>query len=161
MDFITEQIAIGNRHEAADLELLLASRINAVLNLAYDLDVSYIRAEAPHDYRYQIEYHKVGLIDGPGNHPTALIAAVYTLDALLQRNRTVLVHCHAGVSRSSTVVAVYLAHKNSLGFDEALAQVRQKRWQVNPNPALAAIAKSLPNLFKVFDTGNYDAEIQF
>ena len=36
MDFITDRIAIGDRHQAANLNLLLEFQIDAVLNLAYD-----------------------------------------------------------------------------------------------------------------------------
>ena len=147
MDFITDRIAIGDRYEAQDFDLLLDLKIDAVLNVAFDLDISYYRQIPPSYHKFQIEYQKVGMIDGYGNQPTALIAAVYMLDELLGRHRTVLVHCHAGVSRSSTVVATYLAHKDGINFDEAIELVRSKRPRVAPHPALIAMVKALPNLF--------------
>jgi len=42
MDFITDRIAIGNRYDAMDLGLVILNGIGAVLNLAYDLDISYL-----------------------------------------------------------------------------------------------------------------------
>ena len=148
MDFITDRIAIGDRHEAQNLNLLFESQIDAVLNVAYDLDISHFNQVPPSHHKFQLEYQKVGMIDGSGNQPTTLIAAVYMLDELLERHQRVLVHCHAGVSRSSTVVATYLAHKDGMNFDEALEFVKSKRPRAAPNPALIAIAKSLPNLFQ-------------
>ena len=151
MDFITNRIAIGDRHEAADLNLLLEFKIEAVLNLAYDLDISYYNKVPPPHYKFKIEYQKVGLIDGHGNQPTTLISAVYMLNQLLERHQKVLVHCHEGVSRSSAIVTTYLTHKRGIRFDEAFEFVKSKRPSVNPNPALVAIARSLPNLFEIFD----------
>ena len=151
MDFITDRIAIGDRHQAANLNLLLEFQIDAVLNLAYDLDISYYDLVSSSHHKFRIEYQKVGLIDGDGNQPTAFISAVYMLDQLLERHQKALVHCQAGVSRSSSVVATHLAHKRRISFDEALEFVKSKRPRVNPNPALVAIAKSLPNLFDLYD----------
>lgn len=150
MDFITDQIAIGNRHDAMDLGFLISNGIDAVLNLAYDLDISYFQFYHEKEYRFQIEYQKVGLIDGAGNKSSTFAAAVYMLDQLLERHDKVLVHCHAGISRSSSVVTTYLSHKNGISLDEALNLVKEKRPQVNPHWSLMELAKSLPNLFLEF-----------
>jgi atypical dual specificity phosphatase len=146
LDFITNGIAIGNRHEAADIEILQAHGITAVLNVAYDLDLRYPSLNSS-PYRFAIEYHKVGLIDGPGNEATTLTAAVYVLDQLLERHKKVFVHCHAGISRSTTVVSTYLAHKQHTNFDEALAIVQVRRPNANPNFQLRELARALPSLF--------------
>ncbi len=146
MDFITERIAIGNRHEAADLDMLQKQDIDAVLNVAYDLDISYFDS-SQYTYRFDIEYHKVGLIDEEGNQATTLAAAVYILAQLLERRNKVLVHCHAGISRSSTVVSTYLAHTEGISFDDAFSIVSAHRPEVNPHKSLRELAKSLPPLF--------------
>lgn len=148
MNFITERIAIGNRHEAKDLELLLSKDIDAVLNLAYDLDISYFEFYHEYEYKFPIEYQKVGLIDGEGNKLTTFAAAVYMLDQLLERHDKVLVHCHAGVSRSASVVATYISHKNGISFEGALDWVKKKRPEIYPSSHLIKIAKSLTNLFE-------------
>lgn len=49
-------------------------------------------------------------------------------------SNVVLVHCDKGVSRSVTVITVYLVRKYRMPFPEALALVKGKR-RVNPNPS--------------------------
>jgi protein-tyrosine phosphatase len=49
---------------------------------------------------------------------------------------TTYVHCRAGMNRSGTVVTAYLMRAHGWGRDEALAFVRARRPQVQPNPTL-------------------------
>ena len=46
----------------------------------------------------------------------------------------VLVHCHAGISRSATTVISYLMAEHGLPLNAAMSLVRSKRWFINPNP---------------------------
>ena len=48
-------------------------------------------------------------------------------------NEKVLVHCMAGVSRSATIVIVYIMWKKKMKFDDALNFVKNKRPIVDPN----------------------------
>lgn len=147
IDFITDEIAIGNRHDASDLDLLREQSIAAVLNVAWDLDIVYPPHEPPRA-AYPVEYHKVGMIDGEGNAPGTLAAAVLVLQQILERHPRVLVHCHAGVSRSSTVVSLFLAVRDGIPFDAAVAQVRKARWVIDPHAALVALAKQARELLE-------------
>ena len=45
----------------------------------------------------------------------------------------VLVHCHAGVSRSATVCIAYLMFKNNMFLEEAFEHVRLRRGVISPN----------------------------
>ena len=146
MDFITDRIAIGNRHEAADIEMLQANGITAVLNVAYDLDIRLPSLDSS-PYRFAIEYHKVGLIDGFGNEATTLAAAVYMLAQILDRHKKVFVHCHAGISRATTVVSLYLAETEDISFNDALAIVQTQRPVADPNFYLRELVRTLPPLF--------------
>ena len=49
------------------------------------------------------------------------------------RNGNVLVHCAAGISRSSTLVMVYLMRSRKQGYDECLKFLRSKRQICTPN----------------------------
>ena len=142
MDFVTERIAIGNRHDAENNNMLTENGITAVLNVAFDLDISYYEDGVP-AHRFEIEYHKAGMIDGPGNKPTTLAAAIYMLEQLLERHDKVFVHCHAGASRAPTTVSTYLAYAQNTSFDEALEFVQTKRTVANPNSHLRELAKTV------------------
>jgi len=50
--------------------------------------------------------------------------------------RTTYIHCMNGVNRSAMVTIAYLMAKHDLSRDQALALVRAKRPQVQPNPDL-------------------------
>ena len=47
--------------------------------------------------------------------------------------KNVLVQCHAGVSRSATIVCAYLTKKHKIKAEEALRLVREKRPRAKPN----------------------------
>jgi hypothetical protein len=50
----------------------------------------------------------------------------------------ILVHCHAGVSRSATVIIAYLIRTNGWSPVEALKYVQQRRERVKPNASFWA-----------------------
>jgi hypothetical protein len=56
------------------------------------------------------------------------------IETAISNGHNVLVHCFAGVSRSSTVVAYYLMKKKKWGAHKALHHMQQKRRVVCPNP---------------------------
>ena len=151
MDFITDQIAIGHEGEAMNLGFLEKNGITGVLNVAWSLDIVY-DGFSRMDPVYPIEYAKVGLMDGHGNHPATLVAAVLMLDQLCARHDRVLVHCQAGVSRSPTVVGAYLAAKEGIPFSEALARVRRARPLADPHPVLIALASELNEWWELLRT---------
>ena len=54
------------------------------------------------------------------------------IDSALGKGLGVLVHCQAGVSRSTTLVAAYLMIKLGLNVEQAVEKVRTVRPQVEP-----------------------------
>lgn len=57
-------------------------------------------------------------------------------------DRTVFIHCAAGVSRTSTFAAAYLAHRLGISGAEALDRVTEAHWRAAPNPGfLDALAR--------------------
>ena len=59
--------------------------------------------------------------------------AVAFIENSIKEGGTVLVHCHAGRSRSATIVIAYLMAKYGIEFEEVLAYLQKRRSVINPN----------------------------
>jgi len=58
------------------------------------------------------------------------------IDEQRRAGRTTYVHCMVGVNRSGAMVTAYLMQEHRMGRDEALAFLRGKRPEVQPDPTL-------------------------
>jgi protein-tyrosine phosphatase len=58
-------------------------------------------------------------------------------DALKNPNNKILVHCQAGISRSSTLVIAYLMYSRNWTIDQAYLHVKSKRKRIHPNKGFA------------------------
>lgn len=119
IDWITPTLAIGTR---ADAELLVANSLGgfrSVLSLDGPL-----QGVKPGTIGRFLSY---ALIDGPGNDSRLFLRAVNAVAKLLATDAPLLVHCHAGRSRSPVVVAAHFARTLGVDPEEALAMVRAKR----------------------------------
>jgi hypothetical protein len=96
------------------------------------------------------EYTHFCLADGPndirGHNPgdysyELLSEAIDAVIAARIRRETVCVHCHAGQSRSATVVIAAYAVLNGISWNEAYNRVEDKRPIINPGPELVADGK--------------------
>lgn len=127
MNWITKNIAIGNYLDAKNILLLKEEKIKAILSL----DGS-TKASSTSDLGVKkIETYR--LIDGAGNDLRVFQRAVDELERLVEKYKKVLVHCHAGKSRSVVITAGYLMKAKHLEADEALAKVTAlRKSQVSP-----------------------------
>lgn len=85
---------------------------------------------------YPLTTHHHPLEDGPGNEWAVFEAAVETARELYRRDGSLLVHCKAGISRSTTLLATTLAAEEDRTFADALALVQRARPFAIPHPAL-------------------------
>lgn len=51
----------------------------------------------------------------------------------LKKKKNVLVQCHAGVSRSATIICAYLIKHHALTPEQALSLLKEKRHRAKPN----------------------------
>lgn len=114
MDWITEQIAIGNFRDA----LALPAGIDAVLCLKED---------CCDEGQEDVEVFCVPLVDGPGNDPRGVGEAIRFIADVVDAGERILVHCHAGRSRSVAVVARYLMESRGMTPQAAVALIRERR----------------------------------
>lgn len=119
MDFIIDCLAIG---ELADGQS--HPPVDTILNLSefnYSSLLIYKRIYFP-DFEYMEDLSLIGE------------CTQFIRDQIEQRHR-VLVHCFAGISRSSTICAAYL-YECGMSLDEALSFIRQKRPIARPHEEL-------------------------
>lgn len=67
------------------------------------------------------------------------------IDTNLTQGINVLVHCFAGVSRSSSIILAYLMKTQGMTFREAFNYAQDKRKQINPNPGFVLQLKDYEN----------------
>lgn len=125
MHFILNRLAIGDYDDVMDLQTLQRYDITAVLD---------VTKEAIYSLPPQILRLKIPMKDHEPMEPDKIRLAVNWLRQAI-RERRVLVHCMAGISRSPAIAMCYL-YECGFSFDEALELIRSKREQVQPHPAL-------------------------
>ena len=61
---------------------------------------------------------------------------------MIINGHTVAVHCYAGISRSATIVIMYIMRFHRMTFNQAFAYVKEKRNCVDPNQGFLEQLKS-------------------
>nr|WP_049913063.1 dual specificity protein phosphatase [Halococcus thailandensis] len=116
-----------------DRELSLGNA-RAADGTLHDEEFRYVLSATEDEQPLTTHHHP--LDDGLGNDWPAFEEAVDTARTLYRRSGSVLIHCTAGISRSSTLVATMLAAEEQRKFDDALDIVRDARPHALPHPAL-------------------------
>lgn len=117
---------VGDRRAASDPALVAGHRIAMMLNCAVNLDINVVTQAAdpaagglPCGAGF-VRYYKLGIVDGPGNPASMMLAGYYQLAGLLaqtfpdkpsyprREKGNVLVLCRGGRSRSVTLAALFL-----------------------------------------------------
>ena len=121
MDKITDTIWIGNYLDAKDQPALAGAGIRSILCL--DGCLAGLKADELGVDRAEV----VELIDGSGNPPERFLRAVRLLRDLAAKHAPVLVHCHAGQSRSAAVVCKYFMQEEGNSLGDAMRRITSKR----------------------------------
>jgi protein-tyrosine phosphatase len=114
-EVISKALWIGNSQEARDVRAVLGFGIGAVVDLAME--------EPPILFPRDVVYCRFPLVDGAGNLPAVVKAAVETTAQLIRSNVPTLVACGAGMSRSPAIVAAALARFEGTTLQQALSRV--------------------------------------
>ncbi len=136
VDWITDEVAIGNYLEALDAALLKQHGFRSALSLDGTLTEQHA---AQFGLSEVVSYR---LVDGPGNDLRVFRFAIEDLRRLAASHSPVLVQCHAGRSRSAVVVAAHLMEARGLNPEEAIALVASKR-EISVTPALVDLLHKL------------------
>jgi hypothetical protein len=127
---ITDSIFLGPYHAAQNLQYRNEYGITHILNCTPD----------PLDGLPNIKVQQLNIHDGQWVDPDLVRFAVRVIDEAVKSGGKILVHCHAGISRSPSMVCAYFMYKGH-SWDEALDFVRSKRPQVFPHPLIERSVK--------------------
>lgn len=106
---------LGHAGDVRDVRGLLAAGIVAVIDLAVQ--------EAPAPLPRALVHARFPLVDGSGNPPWLLRAAIETVAGLLRDDVPTLVGCGAGLSRSPCIAGAAIARVTGCPPEEGLARV--------------------------------------
>jgi dual specificity phosphatase 12 len=129
VDLIERGLYLGSAAAAKDISRLRAKGIGAVVTLLAQPDLAQADRLRKHGIRNLVirtrDDDRQGLLQ-------VLPEVVAFLDAARTEGTAVLVHCHAGMSRSAAVVTAILMMRHGLSAAEGLARVQACRPFINP-----------------------------
>ncbi|XP_071336067.1 dual specificity protein phosphatase 19-like [Trachinotus anak] len=119
-------LLLASQDAAHDIDTLQRHKVSHVLNVAYGVN---------NLFPDQLVYKTLQILDLPDTDITSYLGECSSfIDEARAQDGVVLVHCNAGVSRSSSIVIGYLMLKEGLPFDDAYSQVKVARPSIRPNP---------------------------
>ncbi|CAF1286667.1 unnamed protein product [Rotaria magnacalcarata] len=126
MTQILPRVFVGNVHDAQNLDRLNQNGITHIINSTPDL---------PCLWEKRCQYMRVAVLDLPSENIRKHFDKTFQFidEALRQKTNNVLVHCSAGISRSSTIVLAFMIKKYRMTLDDAFTKMRQLRPIVDPN----------------------------
>jgi len=132
LSMITPDMWITDFETSTDASQLAQLGITRVLNITPESKPAHVcdAYKALHiiEHRYSIQ-------DLPSSD---IISVLQNVLARLQDGDKILVHCHAGVSRSVSVVIGILIHRTNMSYDEAYQLVQSNRSVAKPNVGFEA-----------------------
>jgi protein-tyrosine phosphatase len=125
MTQITDNVFIGNVNHAQSFEWLRRNGITHIVNCTRELDNYYVD---------QFTYLKLHLRDLETQSLRDVLVPSYDfIETAVQNRGMVLIHCNAGISRSSSILIYYLMRKHNWRFYRALAYVKNLYPRADPN----------------------------
>jgi len=112
---IPHRLWLGTAADARDIFAVLDRRIIAIVDLAME--------ESAIHFPRDIIYCRIPLVDGAGNRPEIIRAAIDLTASLIESRVPTLVVCGAGMSRSPIIVAAALARIQGSTLEEALEEI--------------------------------------
>ena len=86
--------------------------------------------DVKHDKQEVTDHLRIPAYDIPTEDISQYFEQTYNFIDMVRKKTNVLVHCHAGISRSSTIVIAYLLKKYSYSLDNVIAMVKRRRSKV-------------------------------
>jgi predicted protein tyrosine phosphatase len=127
---VDEDVLIGGYLAAADPQQIETHRITHIVKLFPD-SAEYPGGEHHHK---KVDYHVVDANDVPDFRlDKHFLGCLQFMQKAIKNGGTILVHCHAGVSRSATIVLLHRMINHGQRLKDAMDHLRRSRSFVNPN----------------------------
>lgn len=125
MSLVEKGLYIGNINHATDVRWLKNHNITHIVNATEEIG---------NIFPYLFQYMKLFLDDSPHqSFGRSLDKSYIFIKNALHKGGNVLVHCYAGVSRSSSIVIYYLMRSRNWSYSRAYAHLKIKHHKTNPN----------------------------
>ena len=125
LHYVIEGVYIGSEDSAANLTALTECKITHILNVAI---------EVKNAFPEQYEYLNIELLDIPQQNIRQMFSRTNEfIKQVIANNGRVLIHCSAGISRSSTIVLAYLLGIERMNYDDAYTLLKTARPVIRPN----------------------------
>jgi protein-tyrosine phosphatase len=122
-------IYLGNAYNASNYKTIERLNIKTIINVSKEIPNFF-------EKNTTIKYLQIPIKDDSENHITEFIRP--TLEFLnlhepYDENKSILIHCYMGSSRSASIVLLYLIYKYQYSYNAALELLLSKRPIVNIN----------------------------
>ena len=136
-EIIPNKLYLGNNESAKNLDILKNHQITSILICGYFLSEFF-----PGQFIYKT-------LEIQDNEYEIIINSLIKGIEFIEKNKTILVHCREGISRSSAIVIAYIMYKEKKSYIEAENFVRTKKNDINPNENFVKQLKEFEDIIKV------------
>ena len=136
-EIIPNKLYLGNNESAKNLDILKNNQITSILICGYFLSEFF-----PGQFIYKT-------LEIQDNEYEIIINSLIKGIEFIENNKTILVHCREGISRSSAIVIGYIMYKEKKSYNEAENFVRTKKSDINPNENFVNQLKEFEDIIKV------------
>lgn len=127
IDEVTENLSISDIYAAKNAKLLAEHGITHILSLLSFATIEPVPSGVRNLKLDILDYEDENILD-------EFKITNRFIDEALEKEGKVLIHCQAGISRSSTVLCAYLMKSLGLSREDAFAKISAVRSIVRPNP---------------------------
>ena len=122
---IIPHLFLGSIGSASNLKQLKIFKITHIVCCASDVK---------NFFPDKFKYYNIDLLDSvKENAKIHFDESFIFIDKAIKNGGNVLVHCHAGVSRSSTILIAYILKSQKINLEKALEIIKSKREKASPN----------------------------
>ncbi|KAH8088040.1 protein-tyrosine phosphatase-like protein [Filobasidium floriforme] len=131
MQNVAPYLWLGSSSAAREISELKLKRVSHILILRDPREASYVRPMHP----TQFCYHIIEMHDDQNQRIIAHFnPAIEFIQQAIQKNGTVLVYCHTGITLSPTIVIAYIMAAYRKTTEEAIAHVQAHRYCLSVKP---------------------------